>query len=145
MVCWTQQVYSGDVDGCVPHLGTRRWVSSLGLRPARPWRSWHSSTGARVVARVTLLSVQPGRSALGLGTSGPAAHAAPAIVAHHDGCPPPHTLSRHKGINCSGQMHGSYPSSCFHPTRLWCALSALMLLGSWAGSSRDAAHEGHHL
>jgi len=47
MVCPKQQVYSGDVDGCVPHLGTRRWVSSLGLRPARPWRSWHSSTGPR--------------------------------------------------------------------------------------------------
>ena len=39
-------VYSGDVDGCVPHLGTRRWVSSLGLPPAEPWRSWHSTTGA---------------------------------------------------------------------------------------------------
>ena len=45
-------VFSGDVDGCVPHLGTRRWVSSLGLRPVRPWRSWHSSTGARALILV---------------------------------------------------------------------------------------------
>ena len=42
-------VFSGDVDGCVPHLGTRRWVSSLGLHPVQPWRSWHSKTGAHVL------------------------------------------------------------------------------------------------
>lgn len=45
-------VYSGDVDGCVPHLGTRRWVSSLGLPPVQPWRSWHSTTGARLCVRL---------------------------------------------------------------------------------------------
>jgi hypothetical protein len=42
-------VFSGDVDGCVPHLGTRRWVSSLGLHTVQAWRSWHSGTGEHTV------------------------------------------------------------------------------------------------
>ena len=40
-------IYSGDVDGCIPHVGTRRWVASLGLPVERPRRAWHSATGVR--------------------------------------------------------------------------------------------------
>ena len=39
-------VFSGDVDGIVPVLGTRRWIRSLDLPITRPWRPWTSSTGA---------------------------------------------------------------------------------------------------
>ena len=39
-------VFSGDVDGIVPVLGTRRWIRSLNLPITRPWRPWTSSTGA---------------------------------------------------------------------------------------------------
>lgn len=39
-------VFSGDVDGIVPVLGTRRWIRSLALPVTRPWRPWTSSTGA---------------------------------------------------------------------------------------------------
>jgi hypothetical protein len=38
-------VFSGDVDGIVPVLGSRRWVESLGLPVARAWRAWASATG----------------------------------------------------------------------------------------------------
>ncbi|KAF6252042.1 peptidase S10, serine carboxypeptidase [Scenedesmus sp. NREL 46B-D3] len=38
-------VFSGDVDGIVPVLGSRRWVASLGLPTLKPWRPWHSSSG----------------------------------------------------------------------------------------------------
>jgi hypothetical protein len=38
-------VYSGDVDGCIPHTGTRRWIAALGLSRAKPRRAWHSGTG----------------------------------------------------------------------------------------------------
>ena len=38
-------VYSGDVDGIVPVIGTRRWMTALGLPITQPWRTWHSTTG----------------------------------------------------------------------------------------------------
>ena len=38
-------VYSGDVDGIVPVIGTRRWIAGLGLPILKPWRPWHSLTG----------------------------------------------------------------------------------------------------
>ncbi|KAK9824563.1 hypothetical protein WJX72_011326 [[Myrmecia] bisecta] len=38
-------VYSGDVDGIVPVIGSRRWISSLGLPIRDPWRPWMSATG----------------------------------------------------------------------------------------------------
>ena len=37
---------SGDVDGIVPVLGTRRWIEKLDLPIVRKWRPWYSSTGA---------------------------------------------------------------------------------------------------
>lgn len=33
-------VYSGDVDGIVPVVGTRRWVASLRLLEREPWGPW---------------------------------------------------------------------------------------------------------
>lgn len=38
-------VFSGDVDGIVPVLGSRRWVEGLGLPVLKPWRPWQSTTG----------------------------------------------------------------------------------------------------
>lgn len=38
-------VFSGDVDGIVPVLGSRRWIESLQLPVVKPWRSWTSTTG----------------------------------------------------------------------------------------------------
>lgn len=40
-------IYSGDVDGIVPVIGTRRWTSGLRLPIIEPWRPWHSLTGGR--------------------------------------------------------------------------------------------------
>lgn len=39
-------VYSGDVDGIVPVLGSRRWIESLKLPITHAWRPWYSSSGA---------------------------------------------------------------------------------------------------
>ena len=39
-------VFSGDVDGIVPTIGTRRWIAALDLPVKHPWRPWTSSTGA---------------------------------------------------------------------------------------------------
>ena len=38
-------VFSGDVDGILPVVGTRRWVAGLGLRTLKAWRPWFSKTG----------------------------------------------------------------------------------------------------
>ena len=37
-------IYSGDVDGIVPVVGTRRWTAGLGLKTTKPWRPWFSAT-----------------------------------------------------------------------------------------------------
>jgi hypothetical protein len=33
-------IYSGDVDSCVPYLGTYRCVEKLGLSVIKPWQPW---------------------------------------------------------------------------------------------------------
>ncbi|KAL3160668.1 hypothetical protein ABBQ32_010584 [Trebouxia sp. C0010 RCD-2024] len=38
-------IFSGDVDGSVPVMGTRRWVASLQLPIVKEWRPWYSHTG----------------------------------------------------------------------------------------------------
>lgn len=38
-------VFSGDIDGIVPLVGTRRWINSLGLDMKEPWRPYTSTTG----------------------------------------------------------------------------------------------------
>ena len=38
-------VFSGDVDGIVPVIGTRRWLASLQLPILKEWRPWYSHTG----------------------------------------------------------------------------------------------------
>lgn len=37
-------IYSGDVDGIVPVVGTRRWTAGLGLQTLKPWRPWFSNS-----------------------------------------------------------------------------------------------------
>ncbi|EFJ47842.1 hypothetical protein VOLCADRAFT_74841 [Volvox carteri f. nagariensis] len=37
-------VYSGDVDGIVPVVGTRRWVTTLRLQEKEAWRPWFSGS-----------------------------------------------------------------------------------------------------
>mmetsp|Transcript_8477 Transcript_8477/g.20828 ORF Transcript_8477/g.20828 Transcript_8477/m.20828 type:complete len:172 (-) Transcript_8477:341-856(-) len=32
--------YSGDADPCVPHVGTARWMKSLGFKTTRSWAPW---------------------------------------------------------------------------------------------------------
>ena len=32
--------FSGDADPCVPYTGTQRWIDSLNLTIAQPWRPW---------------------------------------------------------------------------------------------------------
>lgn len=51
-------VFSGDVDGIVPVVGSRRWISSLNLPIAKPWRAWTSKTGqvSQEATAVSLLS-----------------------------------------------------------------------------------------
>nr|QKY15203.1 serine carboxypeptidase 24 isoform a (SCPL24) [Polytomella parva] len=39
------QIYSGDVDGIVPLVGTRRWVAGFGLPVMNDWRQWASADG----------------------------------------------------------------------------------------------------
>ena len=38
-------ILSGDVDGIVPVIGTRRWLASLQLPILEEWRPWFSRTG----------------------------------------------------------------------------------------------------
>jgi len=38
-------VYSGDVDGIIPTLGTRIWVRKLGILQTDPWEPWTDSKG----------------------------------------------------------------------------------------------------
>ena len=33
-------IYSGDSDGCVPHVGTEEWTTALGFPVAEEWRPW---------------------------------------------------------------------------------------------------------
>lgn len=41
-------IFSGDVDGIVPVIGTRRWLASLELPIIKEWRPWYSRTGKRL-------------------------------------------------------------------------------------------------
>jgi GH25 family lysozyme M1 (1,4-beta-N-acetylmuramidase) len=33
-------IYSGDTDGAVPTLGTRRWIANQNWNATNPWRPW---------------------------------------------------------------------------------------------------------
>jgi len=33
-------IYSGDGDGCVPHVGTEEWTAALGFPVTQEWRPW---------------------------------------------------------------------------------------------------------
>lgn len=43
-------IFSGDVDGIVPVIGTRRWLASLQLPILKEWRPWYSHTGKPTAA-----------------------------------------------------------------------------------------------
>ena len=49
-------IFSGDVDGIVPVIGTRRWLASLQLPILKEWRPWYSHTGAWLLQASTLAS-----------------------------------------------------------------------------------------
>jgi serine carboxypeptidase-like clade 2 len=34
--------YSGDTDGAVPTLGSRRWINSMSWQVTKPWTAWTS-------------------------------------------------------------------------------------------------------
>ncbi|KAH3757701.1 serine carboxypeptidase [Pelomyxa schiedti] len=59
---WTIFVYSGALDGCVPFIGTQRWISCLGREVINDWRGWDfDSQGAGTVIdydRITFLTVK---------------------------------------------------------------------------------------
>ena len=42
-------IYSGDIDACVPNLGSQMWTSALGkqgvLSEAQPWHPWFDALG----------------------------------------------------------------------------------------------------
>ena len=48
-------MFSGDVDGIVPVLGSRRWVEGLKLPVLKPWRPWTSGSGQVKLVRAGLL------------------------------------------------------------------------------------------
>merc|ERR1711959_52267 len=36
-------IYSGDVDGCVPFVGTEEWTRELGFNVKTPWQPWSAA------------------------------------------------------------------------------------------------------
>lgn len=49
-------VFSGDVDGIVPVIGTRRWLASLQLPILQEWRPWYSHTGDFGVGSIVVVN-----------------------------------------------------------------------------------------
>jgi len=45
-------IYSGDVDGCVPYVGTEEWTSGLGFPVVEEWRGWMSGTNQNASAMI---------------------------------------------------------------------------------------------
>merc|ERR1719174_527884 len=45
-------IYSGDVDMCVPYVGTEEWTSALGFEVLEPWRPWQAGTNQNASASV---------------------------------------------------------------------------------------------
>jgi carboxypeptidase C (cathepsin A) len=46
-------IYSGDVDGCVPFIGTQEWTEGLGFEVKESWRPWNSGTTNDPSANIT--------------------------------------------------------------------------------------------
>tara|TARA_B110000208_G_scaffold14306_1_gene17371 strand:+ start:82 stop:1770 length:1689 start_codon:yes stop_codon:yes gene_type:complete len=46
-------IYSGDVDGCVPFVGTQEWTEGLGFPVVEAWRPWSSGTTNDPKANIT--------------------------------------------------------------------------------------------
>ena len=45
-------IYSGDVDGCVPYVGTEEWTSGLGFPVVEEWRGWNAGTNQNASAMI---------------------------------------------------------------------------------------------
>ena len=46
-------IYSGDVDACVPFIGTQEWTEGLGFEVIEAWRPWTAGTTVSPTANVT--------------------------------------------------------------------------------------------
>ena len=46
-------IYSGDVDGCVPHTGTEEWTSAQGFEKTETWRPWLAGSNLNHTAKLT--------------------------------------------------------------------------------------------
>eukprot|EP00039_Didymoeca_costata_P028038 m.19801 g.19801 ORF g.19801 m.19801 type:complete len:487 (-) comp6676_c0_seq2:269-1729(-) len=45
-------IYSGDVDGCVPFVGTEEWTKGLGFKKLEEWRAWQAGTNQNASVRI---------------------------------------------------------------------------------------------
>ncbi len=79
-------VYSGDVDSCVPYLGTEACMDALGLPVVEPWRAW--IVDGQVAGYVKVLGGRAGGPSLTYATVKEAGHMVPTYKA-----PLPATLS----------------------------------------------------
>jgi serine carboxypeptidase-like clade 2 len=70
-------VYSGDTDGIVPVLGTRRWVEGMQLPVSRGWRAWKDGDGQVGGRRVDYSSPRGAKNAAVSSSSGAADAAGP--------------------------------------------------------------------
>lgn len=60
-------IYSGDVDGCVPFVGTEEWTAGLGFPVVESWRPWLAGTPQNASASVsagyvTTYAAKPGHN-----------------------------------------------------------------------------------
>lgn len=68
-------VYSGDVDSCVPYLGTEACMDALGLPVVEPWRAW--IVDGQVAGYVKVLGGRAGGPSLTYATVKEAGHMVP--------------------------------------------------------------------
>jgi hypothetical protein len=72
-------VYSGDVDSCVPYLGTEACMDALGLPVVEPWRAW--IVDGQVAGYVKVLGGRAGGPSLTYATVKEAGHMVPTYKA----------------------------------------------------------------
>jgi carboxypeptidase C (cathepsin A) len=68
-------VYSGDVDSCVPYLGTEACMDALNLPVVEPWRAW--IVDEQVAGYVKVLGGRTGGPSLTYATVKEAGHMVP--------------------------------------------------------------------
>jgi serine carboxypeptidase-like clade 1 len=82
-------VYSGDVDSCVPYLGTEACMDALNLPVVEPWRAW--IVDDQVAGYVKVLGGRTGGPSLTYATVKEAGHMVPTYKV---GDPPSLLLAR---------------------------------------------------